>query len=66
MPSYKVTYFPIKALAEPIRFIFSYAEVDFVDDRLNEGDWPKLKPSKFRKYYKINLKNVVKSTVNVL
>lgn len=44
MPNYKLTYFPVKALAEPIRLIFSYAKVDFVDDRFNRDDWPKIKP----------------------
>ncbi|XP_046829803.1 glutathione S-transferase-like [Vespa crabro] len=45
MPSYKLTYFPVKALAEPIRFIFSYAGVEFEDVRFNSNDWPKIKPT---------------------
>ncbi|KAL2714739.1 glutathione S-transferase-like [Vespula squamosa] len=45
MPSYKLTYFPVKALAEPIRFIFSYAGVEFEDVRFNREDWPKIKPT---------------------
>lgn len=44
MPSYKLTYFPVKALAEPIRFLLSYAGIDFEDDRFNRDDWPKIKP----------------------
>ncbi|CAB0041531.1 unnamed protein product [Trichogramma brassicae] len=44
MPSYKVTYFPVKALAEPIRFLLSYGDIEFVDDRFNREDWPKIKP----------------------
>ncbi|KAL2738530.1 glutathione S-transferase-like [Vespula maculifrons] len=48
MPSYKLTYFPVKALAEPIRFIFSYAGVEFEDVRFDREDWPKIKPSKRR------------------
>ncbi|XP_066602106.1 glutathione S-transferase-like [Prorops nasuta] len=43
-PKYKITYFPVKALAEPIRFIFSYAGVEFEDDRFDRENWPKLKP----------------------
>nr|XP_012217369.1 PREDICTED: uncharacterized protein LOC105669156 [Linepithema humile] len=45
MPTYKLTYFPVKALGEPIRFILSYAGVEFVDDRFNQEDWPKIKPT---------------------
>lgn len=46
MPSYKLTYFPIKALAEPIRFLFSYAGVEFEDVRFDRNDWPtKIKPT---------------------
>lgn len=45
MPSYKLTYFPVKALAEPIRFILSYGGVEFEDDRFDRNDWPKIKPS---------------------
>lgn len=46
-PKFKLTYFPSKALAEPIRFIFSYAGVEFEDDRFERDNWPKIKPSKF-------------------
>nr|UCR60997.1 glutathione-S-transferase [Aphelinus asychis] len=45
MPSYKLTYFPVKALAEPIRFLFSYAGVEFVDDRFERENWPNIKPT---------------------
>ncbi|XP_012269130.2 glutathione S-transferase-like [Athalia rosae] len=45
MASYKLTYFPIKGLAEPIRFLLSYGSVEFEDVRVNREDWPKLKPS---------------------
>jgi len=45
MPSYKLIYFPVTALAEPIRFLFSYADIEFVDERFDKNDWPKLKPT---------------------
>ncbi|KAK9302918.1 hypothetical protein QLX08_005191 [Tetragonisca angustula] len=45
MPSYKLTYFPVKALGEPIRFLLSYAEIPFEDDRFDREDWPKIKPT---------------------
>jgi len=45
MPSYKLTYFPVQALGEPIRFLLSYGNVEFVDERFNEEDWPKIKPT---------------------
>ncbi|XP_011866585.1 PREDICTED: glutathione S-transferase-like [Vollenhovia emeryi] len=45
MPSYKLTYFPVTALAEPIRFLLSYADIEFEDERFDKNDWPKLKPT---------------------
>lgn len=46
MPSkYKLTYFPVKALGEPIRFLFKYGGIEFEDVRFNVDDWPQLKPS---------------------
>ncbi|XP_043474059.1 glutathione S-transferase-like [Leptopilina heterotoma] len=43
MPNYKLTYFPVKALGEPIRFVMSYAKIEFEDDRFDRENWPKLK-----------------------
>ncbi|XP_065201773.1 glutathione S-transferase isoform X2 [Planococcus citri] len=43
MTTYKLTYFPVKALGEPIRFLLSYGGVDFIDDRFDRNDWPKIK-----------------------
>ena len=50
MSTYKVTYFNVTALAEPIRYLLSYAGVDFQDDRFEFADWPTLKPSKFSNF----------------
>ena len=51
---YKLTYFPGYGLAESIRLLLSYAEIDFEDERFAHEDWPKVKPSKL-----INLLNNV-------
>ncbi|XP_011882959.1 PREDICTED: glutathione S-transferase-like [Vollenhovia emeryi] len=45
MPSYKLIYFPVTAVAEPIRFLFNYAGIEFEDERFDRKDWPKLKPT---------------------
>ncbi|XP_011309957.1 glutathione S-transferase [Fopius arisanus] len=45
MPTYKVIYFPVKALAEPIRFLLSYGGVEFEDERFDRADWPAIKPT---------------------
>ena len=43
--NYKVTYFNITALGEPLRFILSYAGKDFEDVRVEKPDWPAIKPT---------------------
>ncbi|XP_025408603.1 glutathione S-transferase-like [Sipha flava] len=45
MSSYKVTYFDITALAEPIRFLLSYLNIDFEDFRFDKEQWPSIKPT---------------------
>ncbi|XP_068085035.1 glutathione S-transferase-like isoform X1 [Anabrus simplex] len=44
-PKYKLTYFDIKGLAEPIRYLLSYGGVDFEDNRISKDEWAKMKPS---------------------
>ncbi|XP_050501693.1 glutathione S-transferase-like isoform X2 [Diabrotica virgifera virgifera] len=46
-PKYKVTYFDITALGEPIRFLLSYGQLDFEDRRLGvDGiEWSSVKPT---------------------
>lgn len=47
MPAYKLTYFDVTALAEPIRFLLSYLNIDFEDYRFQREQWPTIKPSKY-------------------
>lgn len=45
MPAFKLTYFPVKALGEPLRMLMSYGGDDFEDYRFKIEDWPSIKPS---------------------
>nr|QQF64857.1 glutathione S-transferase S3 [Aphis craccivora] len=45
MSVYKLTYFNFPALAEPIRFLLSYLEIDFEDYRFEREQWPSIKPT---------------------
>ncbi|XP_066905895.1 glutathione S-transferase [Halyomorpha halys] len=44
MSSYKLTYFNVTALGEPIRFLLSYLGQEFEDYRLPQDQWPSTKP----------------------
>lgn len=44
--AYKLTYFNLTALGEPIRFLLSYMDIDFEDNRIERELWPSIKPSK--------------------
>ncbi|XP_077290879.1 glutathione S-transferase-like [Arctopsyche grandis] len=44
-PKYVLSYFNVKALAEPIRLLLSYGNIDFEDRRISKEDWPKFKAS---------------------
>jgi len=46
MAVYKLTYFNFPALAEPIRFLLSYLEIDFEDVRFEREQWASIKHSK--------------------
>uniref|UniRef100_A0A914YDQ5 glutathione transferase n=1 Tax=Panagrolaimus superbus TaxID=310955 RepID=A0A914YDQ5_9BILA len=45
MVHYKLTYFNIRGLGEPIRIMFRYADVKFEDNRISRSEWPKIKPT---------------------
>lgn len=45
-PTYKLYYFNVKALGEPIRMLLAYGGIKFEDVRVAfEEEWPALKPS---------------------
>lgn len=44
MPTYKLIYFSLTGLAEPIRYILNYGGAEFEDYRMEREDWPKIKP----------------------
>jgi len=46
-PQYKLTYFDLRAIGEPIRFMFVYKQVEFENDEVNHLEWPSIKPSMF-------------------
>ncbi|CAH1407838.1 unnamed protein product [Nezara viridula] len=43
MSQYKLTYFNVKGLGEPIRFIFAYMGKEFQDNRISHEEWPQFK-----------------------
>ncbi|XP_001952040.2 glutathione S-transferase-like [Acyrthosiphon pisum] len=43
MTSYKLTYFNFTGLGEPIRFLLSYLDIDFEDNRIEIVQWPSVK-----------------------
>ncbi|XP_076766323.1 glutathione S-transferase-like [Xylocopa sonorina] len=44
MSNYKLTYFNITGLAEPIRFLLHQSGIKFEDKLISFDEWPKLKP----------------------
>ncbi|XP_025988454.2 glutathione S-transferase [Solenopsis invicta] len=44
-PKYKLIYFNARGRAEHIRYIFAYAGIDYIDERISDESWPRLKKS---------------------
>ncbi|KAG8231881.1 hypothetical protein J437_LFUL009730 [Ladona fulva] len=42
-PTYKLTYFDVRALAEPIRYLLAYGGIEFEDHRVAFEQWPAMK-----------------------
>lgn len=49
-PTFTLFYFNVKALAEPIRFLFAYGAQEYEDVRVTRDEWPALKPSMLFNY----------------
>lgn len=45
-PKFKLVYFNVTALGEPLRFLFAYGGIEYEDVRVDPADWPALKASK--------------------
>ncbi|XP_054995741.1 hematopoietic prostaglandin D synthase [Sorex araneus] len=45
MPGYRLIYFNMRGRAEIIRYIFAYLDVPYEDHRVEQADWPKVKPA---------------------
>lgn len=64
--SYKLSYFNVMGLGEPIRLLLTYGGIKFVDHRVMDRDaeWKQLKPSKVQhincSYFIQNFTNIVK------
>lgn len=59
---YKLTYFNVMGLGEPIRFLLSYGGNKFEDIRVDrQNEWPKMKPGSYIFILFINLLKYVKN-----
>lgn len=65
-PRYKLIYFNARGRAEHIRYIFAYAGIDYVDERIPNDRWPELKKcewTKNLKYVEMRLKLIIVSKI---
>lgn len=47
LPHFKLIYFNARGRAEHIRFIFAYAGLEFIDERIPKEKWPEVKKSMY-------------------
>ena len=47
MPSYELTYFNARGVAEPSRMLLVHCEVEFEDLRVEMEQWPAMKGSRY-------------------
>jgi len=47
-PRYRLIYFNARGRAEHIRYIFAYAGVDYIDERVSNDRWPELKKGEWQ------------------
>ncbi|XP_044536457.1 hematopoietic prostaglandin D synthase [Gracilinanus agilis] len=45
MPHYKLIYFNMRGRAEIIRYLLAYLGIQYEDHRINQADWPAVKPT---------------------
>jgi prostaglandin-H2 D-isomerase / glutathione transferase len=45
MPNYKLHYFNATARADLIRLLFAVSGIDFEDHRIEQNEWPAIKPT---------------------
>jgi len=43
--AYTLFYFNVKALAEPLRYLFAFGGIEYEDVRVTRDEWPALKPT---------------------
>ena len=46
-PQYKLIYFNARGRAEHIRYIFAYAGIDYIDERIPKERWPEIKKCEY-------------------
>lgn len=62
-PTFKLTYFNIRGLAEPIRWLLAYGGIDYEDNRIERDDWPALKGSMYVNVIKIIVSRLFLSNI---